>query len=83
MIDDSKATPQFSPFLRIDNYLYNGKMAYLVTSNCCDQFNPLYDGECNQICAPSGGFTGRGDGNCPDFDETAKQLGNVWVAPRG
>ncbi len=29
-------------------------------------FGLLYDSECNLICAPDGGFTGNGDGRCPD-----------------
>lgn len=83
MIDGFNATPRFSLFIRIDSYLYRGQLTYLASSSCCDRFNPLYDGECNQICAPSGGFTGTGDGNCKDFGETAKQRGSIWVAPRG
>ena len=83
MIDGFNATPRSSSFVRIDNYLYRGKMTYLATSSCCDRFNPLYDAECNRVCAPSGGFIGRGDGQCMDFDETATQLGNIWVVPRG
>ena len=42
---------------------------YYFSSDCCDQFNYLYDENCNQVCAPDGGFTGNGDGNCPDFSE--------------
>ncbi len=75
-------TPRLSPYIRIDNYLYNGKMVYLATSSCCDRFNPLFDGECNQICAPSGGFIGGGDRKCMDFDQTATKLANIWVVPR-
>ena len=38
---------------------------YLFTPTCCDQFNPLYDADGRYICAPSGGFSGSGDGKCP------------------
>ncbi len=55
---------------------------YLFSSNCCDQFNTLYDESCNRICAPSGGFTGRGDGRCRDFNQVAKYLGKVWLDQR-
>src|SRR5438128_830274 len=78
MIEGFHATPRFSPYIRIDQYLYRGKLTYFATSSCCDRFNPLFDGECNQICAPSGGFIGRGDGKCTDFDETATKVGNIW-----
>jgi hypothetical protein len=72
--------PVWYQYTRIDNYMYQGKMVYLATSRCCDRFNPLYDEECNYICAPSGGFRGSGDGKCKDFNETATPLGILWVA---
>ena len=54
---------------------------YYITSDCCDQYNYLYDENCNQVCAPDGGFTGNGDGNCPDFtDEIVKIL--IWEDER-
>lgn len=50
---------------------------YYITSDCCDQFNILYDKHCQIICSPDGGFTGAGDGNCPEFEgEIRKVL--VW-----
>jgi hypothetical protein len=45
----------------------DGKPAYLFTAPCCDIPNPLYDAEGRFICAPTGGFTGLGDGKCPDW----------------
>jgi hypothetical protein len=57
------------------------KTYYYITSDCCDQFNYLYDDNCNEICAPDGGFTGTGDGNCPDFNaQIEKTL--VWKDDR-
>ncbi|CAF1186429.1 unnamed protein product [Rotaria sp. Silwood1] len=76
------AGPVLNPPASISKYLYRGKLVYLWISSCCDQFNPLYDGECNRICAPSGGKTGRGDGQCADFRQTATLLENLWVDPR-
>lgn len=43
----------------------DGRPVYLFTAPCCDIGNPLYDAEGRFICAPSGGFTGQGDGKCP------------------
>jgi len=55
----------------------NGDVYYYITSDCCDQYNFLYDEDCNVVCAPDGGFTGNGDGNCPNFSSnTVKTL--VW-----
>ncbi|CAF1387638.1 unnamed protein product [Rotaria sp. Silwood1] len=81
MIDSMYGTPGGSPYISIDSYVYRGKLTYLATSGCCDRMNPLFDDECNRICAPSGGFVGIGDRKCKDFGETAKLLGNIWVAP--
>jgi hypothetical protein len=40
---------------------------YLIVSSYVDAYSPLYDENCNIICAPSGGFGGGGDGECPEF----------------
>ena len=37
---------------------------YLATAPCCDLFNGLYDREGRYVCAPTGGFSGAGDGKC-------------------
>lgn len=55
----------------------DGDTYFYITSNCCDQFNFLYDENCEVVCAPDGGFTGAGDGKCPEFsEEIVKTL--VW-----
>lgn len=63
---------------QISSYLFNGKKVYLVLPDCCDQYISLYDENCNYLCAPSGGFTGRGDGKCPDFNDKATYEALVW-----
>ena len=75
--EENKRTPPDGP-LQITEYLYNDKTYYLFTAPCCDQFNTLYDDSCRMICAPTGGFTGRGDGKCPDFSKTAKLVKVVY-----
>lgn len=69
--------------LQVDEYLYNGKSVFLVTEDCCDQFNDLYDADCTLRCAASGGFTGKGDGKCPGFAEAAKLVKTVWKKEAG
>ena len=54
---------------------------YYFTSDCCDQYNYLYDDKCELVCAPDGGFSGGGDGNCPNFQGTVVQT-LVWEDPR-
>lgn len=46
----------------------DGKVFYYISSPCCDKFNWLYDNNCNKVCAPDGGISGQGDGNCPQFE---------------
>ena len=48
-----------------------GGPAYLIPSPCCDKYDYFYDSRGVILCAPSGGFTGRGDGSCPEILGTA------------
>jgi len=66
--------------VEINSYLYNGKTVYLVVSGCCDFYNSLYDETCQYLCAPSGGFSGKGDGKCADFADTATHQKLIWKA---
>jgi hypothetical protein len=81
-INDIKAQPKWNPPATVTEYLYNGKTVFLFTSDCCDQYNVLYDNNCNYICAPSGGFTGQGDGKCKYFYTTATLVREVWKDTR-
>ena len=81
-IDSIKTQPKWNPPAQVDAYEYNGKTVYLFSSNCCDQYNELYDVQCRYICAPTGGYTGKGDGNCADFTTTAKHIKTVWKDDR-
>ena len=67
MIDSGRKEIPDAP-VQVDEYIFKGKKTFLFTAQCCDQFNMLYDDSCKAICAPSGGFTGRGDLRCTDFD---------------
>ena len=70
-----------NPPTEVWRWVDNNKVYYYITSDCCDQFNLLYDTQCNLICAPDGGFSGQGDGNCPTFSNNiSKTL--VWIDER-
>jgi hypothetical protein len=59
----------------------DGETYYYITSDCCDQYNYLYYENCEIVCAPDGGFTGNGDGNCPTFSsDIVKTL--IWEDDR-
>ncbi len=66
-IDEIMREAVRNPPAQVWEWKADGKTYYYITSDCCDQFNLLYDESCNEVCAPDGGFTGAGDGNCPDF----------------
>ena len=52
----------------------DGTSYYYITSNCCDQYNYLYDENCVIMSAPDGGITGKGDENCPEFSSEIKKI---------
>lgn len=81
-IDSLKKETVWNPPAEIYEYEYNGKKVYAISSNCCDFFNTVIDSDCKYVCAPSGGFTGRGDGKCADFFKVAKKLRLVWKDER-
>lgn len=73
----AKDNPPLIP-MQVEEFIYNGNKTYLVIMPCCDFFNPLYDSTGKQICSPTGGFSGRGDGKCMDFGEKGKAVKIVW-----
>jgi len=42
----------------------NGVRYYYLTSPCCNNYDYLYDSDCNIYCAPTGGTNNQGDGTC-------------------
>lgn len=54
---------------------------YLATAPCCDHFNGLYDRKGRRICAPSGGFSGVGDGTCPPWARLDLLQARIRLAP--
>lgn len=81
MIKQIKAAPVRNPPAQVWKWETGGEVYYYLTSDCCDQYNYLYDEHCNIVCAPDGGFTGRGDGKCPDFQGEVKKV-LVWKDDR-
>jgi hypothetical protein len=71
-----------NPPQSIWQYEYNDQTVYYVPAQCCDQFSTLYDSSGEVICAPDGGFTGRGDGKCPDFFQLQKNEMLIWEDSR-
>lgn len=70
---DTRALTRMMAFKRADGALY-----YLVNAPCCDHYNHLYDGDGRRVCAPTGGFSGGGDGRCPAWVEALLARGPAW-----
>ena len=81
-IDAHLAEKKQNPPIQIFRYRYKDAVVYYETSPCCDQFTNLYDQKGKLICHPDGGFTGRGDGNCADFNKNKTEEKLVWQDPR-
>lgn len=81
MIDDIQKEEVRNPPAKVWKWEVDGSTYYYITSDCCDHYNYLYDENCNVVCAPDGGFTGNGDGNCPVFIEQIKRT-LIWEDSR-
>ncbi|UOQ73236.1 DUF6970 domain-containing protein [Hymenobacter cellulosilyticus] len=76
------AEPKANPGVQISRYTYKGQVVYYETLGCCDQFSNVYNAKGKLICHPDGGLTGKGDGQCPDFDKNKTGESLVWRDPR-
>lgn len=66
----------------VDEYLYNSEKVYhFDTWRGPDDYTCLYSID-GQLMAYFGGFTGKGDGRCADFFETAVLLRTVYADNR-
>ena len=82
-IDSIKQQPVWNPPAEINEYNYREGKVYLISANCCDLYIIAVDSNCSYVCAPSGGFTGKGDRKCSDFSEKAKLVRLIWKDERG
>ncbi|MGA9396985.1 MAG: hypothetical protein WBV22_01890 [Anaerolineaceae bacterium] len=82
LIHKFQSEPVGNPPQSIWRYEYQGQTVYFVPQQCCDQFSALYDVKGDDICAPDGGLTGRGDGNCADFFTDRSDEILVWKDTR-
>lgn len=82
LISDFQSKSVGNPPQSIYSYEFNAEVVYYVPPQCCDQYSVLYNSKGEVICAPDGGFTGRGDGRCPDFLTTAKNKQLIWQDSR-
>ncbi len=77
-MDSIKSNPAANQPTSITQYSYKGTAVFYITAGCCDQFNTVYNSDCDYLGAPDGGVTGKGDGRIPDFFVNASNKKVVW-----
>jgi hypothetical protein len=82
LIRSIEETPVSNPPTVIYEYKYRQQAVYFVPQRCCDIPSDLYDRDGQLLCHPDGGFTGAGDGRCPDFFDARTDERVVWRDPR-
>lgn len=81
-IEQFKKEGVANPPASVWQYEYNGQTVYYIPPRCCDIPSSLYDSNCNLICSPDGGFTGKGDGKCADFAQKRTKEKLIWKDDR-
>jgi hypothetical protein len=81
-INEIQADEVRNPPASVWQYEYNQKTVYYIPAYCCDIQSQLLDENCNLICSPDGGLTGKGDGKCPDFFTNRKNEKLIWQDER-
>lgn len=71
-----------NPITRVLRYDYGGQTVYYISAPCCDQYSQVFDTQGKLVCQPDGGITGKGDGQCSDFEKNKTNEKLVWQDPR-
>jgi hypothetical protein len=82
LIVNFQSDPVGNPPQSIWRYEYKDQTVYFVPAQCCDQYSKLYNASGDLVCAPDGGFIGKGDGRCPDFFSLRKNEKLIWQDSR-
>lgn len=71
----------WNPPAKVYRYDYQGQQVYYIPAHCCD-LPSLVIANCDTLCRPDGGYTGKGDGRCPEFAKEANNPVLVWEDER-
>jgi len=83
LIEDLEKEPVANPPALVARYEYKGQVVYYLPPRCCDIWSNVYDDAGAIICHADGGFSGDGDGRCPDFFALRTGGKILWRDPRG
>src|SRR5262245_52678413 len=67
LIRQLEGQPVANPPAFIARYDFRREIVYYLPARCCDIPSTLYRADGTVLCHPDGGFSGRGDGQCPTF----------------
>ncbi|MFD1139740.1 DUF6970 domain-containing protein [Larkinella insperata] len=77
VIEKIKQEPVWNPPAQVYRYAFKGQEVYYIPPRCCD-IPGVVIANCDTLCAPDGGFSGKGDGRCPEFSKEAENPMLVW-----
>jgi hypothetical protein len=83
VIQQLQTQPVGNPPASVARYEYKGDTVYFVPQRCCDIASVVYRSDGTVMCQADGGFTGKGDGRCPDFLAERRNERILWRDPRG
>ena len=72
--------PVANPPALLSKCTYKDQIVYYLPPRCCDVPSELFDSQGQRICSPDGGYTGSGDGKCPDFSTEGCDI--IWKDSR-
>ena len=78
LIRNLESQPPANPRAFIARYEYKGQIVYFEPQRCCDVPSRVYWIDGTLLCQPDGGFSGAGDGRCPDFFAERKNEKVIW-----
>jgi hypothetical protein len=78
LIRQLETQPVANPPAFLARYEYNGETVYFVPQRCCDVMSVVYRSDGAVLCHADGGYTGNGDGRCPDFFAARRNEHIIW-----
>jgi len=82
LIQKEMSDPVANPPASLTKCTYGGETVYYIPPRCCDIPSTLYDSNGKRICSPDGGFSGGGDGMCPNYSIEKSDCRVVWSDSR-
>ena len=79
-VADLLSTADGTDYSWVEEWTLDDGVYYYFTAECCDNLNLLYSSDCEYICAPDGGFSGNGKGDCTAIPDVFERR-VIWSRP--